>query len=255
MDTEHNRTQDRAGIQVIERAAKVLNAVERSPEGLSLGEIAKEVDLARSTVQRIVAALTDVGFLIAASPSARVRLGPAILRLAASAETDVSKTLHPMLISLSKETEETVDLAMHRGADMVFMDQVQGRGRLVAISAVGERFPVHCTANGKAVLSLMPDNEARAVIEKSLRAHPDHPVKDMKKLLAEIEEAKESRLAYDRGEHAPDIGAVGIAICDPFGRYLAISIPAPIRRFSQKQRLYGELLLEYRARITKTLNC
>ena len=45
------------GVQVIARAASVLRALENRPEGLSLGQIAKEVGLARSTVQRIVAAL------------------------------------------------------------------------------------------------------------------------------------------------------------------------------------------------------
>ena len=44
------------GVQVIARAASVLRALEGKPEGLSLAQIAREVGLARSTVQRIVAA-------------------------------------------------------------------------------------------------------------------------------------------------------------------------------------------------------
>src|SRR5205807_1695051 len=51
------------GVQVIARAASVLRALENRPEGLSLGQIAKEVGLARSTVQRIVAALQAEHFL------------------------------------------------------------------------------------------------------------------------------------------------------------------------------------------------
>ncbi len=53
-----------AGIQSIARAAAVLRALERSPSGMSLGEIAAALDLPRSTVQRIVDALKDEGFLI-----------------------------------------------------------------------------------------------------------------------------------------------------------------------------------------------
>ncbi len=45
------------GIQVIARAAKILNALGEQPGGMSLGEIAQAVKLPRSTVQRIVAAL------------------------------------------------------------------------------------------------------------------------------------------------------------------------------------------------------
>lgn len=55
------------GIQVITRAVNILRALEGRPEGLSLSAIAKEVALPRSTVQRIVGALSDEGFLISAS--------------------------------------------------------------------------------------------------------------------------------------------------------------------------------------------
>ena len=75
-----------AGIQSIARAAAVLRALERSPSGMSLGEIAAALDLPRSTIQRIVDALKDEGFLIRASPRGGVRLGPMLLRLAGLAE-------------------------------------------------------------------------------------------------------------------------------------------------------------------------
>ena len=44
-------------VQVIARAASILRALEGEDGGLSLGEIARRVSLARSTVQRIVASL------------------------------------------------------------------------------------------------------------------------------------------------------------------------------------------------------
>src|SRR5258708_923507 len=72
------------GIQVIARAASVLRALEGRPEGLSLGQIAKEVGLARSTVQRIVAALASEDFVTEAQPGHGVRIGPGLARIAAS---------------------------------------------------------------------------------------------------------------------------------------------------------------------------
>src|SRR5712664_2194545 len=83
-DKSRDRGQDKSQVQVIARAAAILRALEEQPAGLSLGQIAQRVELARSTVQRIVAALAAEKLLIAASPTGRVRLGPTILRLAAS---------------------------------------------------------------------------------------------------------------------------------------------------------------------------
>ena len=50
-------------IQVISRAVNVLQSISDEPGGMSLGDIAKKVDLPRSTVQRIVATLEVGGFI------------------------------------------------------------------------------------------------------------------------------------------------------------------------------------------------
>ena len=145
---------DKTQVQVIARAAAILRALEDEADGLSLGQIAQRVNLARSTVQRIVAALAAEKFLIAASPNGRVRLGPTILRLAASARTDFVAIARPFLVQLSNELpKETVDLAVVKKDHLVFIDQVIGSHRLRTVSAVGETFPLYCTANGKAYLA------------------------------------------------------------------------------------------------------
>ncbi len=84
------------GIQVIARAAKILNALGEHPGGMSLGEIAHAVDLPRSTVQRIVAAL-DSAELVRSSGAGGLRLGPALLKLLASVNTDVVDLVKPLL--------------------------------------------------------------------------------------------------------------------------------------------------------------
>src|SRR5271165_1026976 len=139
-DKTEAKGQPQSQVQVIARAAAILRALEDEAAGLSLGQIAQRVNLARSTVQRIVAALAAEKFLIAASPNARVRLGPTILRLAASARADFVAAARPFLVRLSAELKETVDLAVVRGDHLVFVDQVIGPHRLRAVSAVGEAF-------------------------------------------------------------------------------------------------------------------
>src|SRR6187399_3203109 len=97
-DKSQEKGQDKSQVQVIARAAAILRALEEQPAGLSLGQIAQRVALARSTVQRIVAALAAERFVIAASPNARVRIGPTILRLANSVQTDFVSIARPFLV-------------------------------------------------------------------------------------------------------------------------------------------------------------
>ncbi|MDF2115021.1 IclR family transcriptional regulator [Roseiarcaceae bacterium H3SJ34-1] len=241
------------GIQVIARAARVLRAIEDRPDGLSLGQIAKRVGLARSTVQRIVGALSAEGFVAANGHSGGVRIGPGLIRLAASAGSSTPELIAPYLRTLGEQVGETVDLAVLSGGSAMFVDQVQGKQRLVALSAVGERFPLHCTANGKAILACFAGEDTDDLIAKSLEEHKSHGLRNRRTLLREIEQVRRSHLAYDLGEHGEGINAVGTALLDAFGRPLAISIPVPAQRFAQQKPMLERTLLNFREQIKKLL--
>jgi DNA-binding IclR family transcriptional regulator len=241
------------GIQVIARAAAILRLLERRPDGLSLGQIAKSTGLARSTVQRIVAALAKENFVTTAGPNAGTRLGAGLIGVATAGGSSTAALLRPHLRALGEDVGETVDLAVLSGGSAVFVDQVPGRQRLVAVSAVGERFPLHCTANGKAVLACMAEADALELIGKSIAEHPDHPLADRRALLRDIDTARKTHLAFDFEEHREGITAVGTALLDWFGRPIAISVPTPSLRFAGRQNEIIARLLQFRERVKDVL--
>src|SRR5262249_32625977 len=171
-DRASEKSGEKSQVQVIARAAAILRALEDQALGLSLGQIAQRVELARSTVQRIVAALESENLVIAASPSGRVRLGPTIARLAASVQTDFVAIARPFLLRLSEELRETVDLAVVKKNQLVFIEQVVGPQRLRTVSAVGETFPLYCTANGKAYLAELDEVAGPPPVRPTNEAHP-----------------------------------------------------------------------------------
>jgi DNA-binding IclR family transcriptional regulator len=229
-----HRTQSQ--VQVIARAAAILRALEDEAAGLSLGQIAQRVNLARSTVQRIVAALEAEKFLIAASPSGRVRLGPTILRLAASARTDFVAIARPYLTQLSSELKETVDLSVVKNDHLVFIDQVIGSQRLRMVSAVGETFPLYCTANGKAYLATLDDAGVAELIGTSYEQRTPRTLTRLEDLLRDLKTVRKTGVAIDREEHALGVCAAGVVTRDPVGNAVAISVPVPAQRFYKHQR-------------------
>jgi DNA-binding IclR family transcriptional regulator len=237
------------GVQVIARAASVLRALEGRPDGLSLGQIAKEVGLARSTVQRIVAALANEDFVAEAQPGRGVRIGPGLARIAQSLSSNLTEILHQHLVALRDEVGETVDLSILSGGSAVFVDQIPGQRRLVALSGIGERFPLHCTANGKAILACFAKEDATNLIRKSVVEHRDHPLKDEAKLLRELDVVRRKHLAFDLGEHGEGISAVGVAMLDAFGRPVAVSIPAPTHRFDAQREQLSATLAAFRVKM------
>ncbi|HEY8578311.1 MAG TPA: IclR family transcriptional regulator [Beijerinckiaceae bacterium] len=237
------------GVQVIARAASVLRALENCPEGLSLGQIAARVGLARSTVQRIVGALVAEDLLVSAGPLGGVRIGPGLARLAQSVQSNVAEVIRPQLRALNEEVGETVDLAVLSGGSVTFIDQIQGSRRLIALSSIGERFPLHCTANGKAILSCFSDEDAAALVARSAAEHPEHKPPALKALMREIARIRQTHVAYDIEEHGEGISAAGVALLDVFGRPFAVSIPAPAQRFAEHKDAITERLLAFRERL------
>ena len=234
---------ERQSIQVIARAATLLRALEQQPDGMTLGALSKEVDLPRSTVQRIVDALAAEGLVLAASAASGVRLGPALISLAAATRFQIADAARTTLRALARECGETVDLSIADQEKVVFIDQVAGTHRLSAISAIGFSFPLHSSANGKAVLSLMEDADIER-LRKRMRLEPltPHTIASWDKLMRELASIRRSGLAFDREENSVGISAVAMAIRSPSGELAAISIPAPTQRFKSTEGALVETL-------------
>jgi DNA-binding IclR family transcriptional regulator len=223
------------GIQVITRAAEILRSLEGHPNGLSLSQIAERAELPRSTVHRIVTALVIEGLLVSASPNGRVRIGPELLRLAAAGRRDVQVELRPLMQRLFEDLNETIDLARLDGDHLRFIDQIPAPHRLRAVSSVGATFPLHCTANGKAVLALLPDEEIKRRISPRMASYTPATITRRSELLAEIAEVRESGVAFDREEHTIGICAVSLAITDANQTPVAIAVPMPRQRFDGRE--------------------
>ncbi|MEP0235264.1 IclR family transcriptional regulator [Roseibium sp.] len=240
------KTQNSQGIQVISRAAEILRILKLDNSGLSLGQIAERVQLPRSTVQRIVNALISERLVMASSAEGGLRLGSEIQSLAAAGRINMAELVGPTLTELSRETKETVDLAVFRDDHMVFVDQVVGSHRLRTVSAVGEVFPMTDTANGKAALALMEDDVLVSIAARELKTGPnsnDEPSKPLSEFLKEIEDIRQTGIGWDLCEHTEGISAVGFAFKDPMGQIYAVSVPVPSHRFGKLKDRLAELLL------------
>ena len=230
-----NKPATRMGVQVIARAANILRSLEDEPEGLSLGDIAARVDLPRSTVQRIVTALADEQLLISASPKSRVKLGPALIRLANATNNEIDRMARPYMEALSREISETIDLSVLQGKTAVFVDQVPGSHRLRTVSAIGERFPLHCTAHGKALMATLPDDKLARRLSMELAKFTPSTKTNPIELKCEIESIRSGECASDVEEYTEGICALSMTFLDPLGRAFAISVPIPTPRFNRKR--------------------
>ena len=214
---EENRPTESArsdGIQVLRRAAAALDEIAASPGQLRLVDLGGRLGLPKSTVRRLLVGLVEIGFATI-DEEGRIGLGERLLGLGGADDASLATQFRPTLERLARATGETVDLSVLRGRQMLFIDQVQSAHRLRAVSAVGIRFPLEDTANGKAALQLLTDPTATL-----------------------------SGIAFDRDEHTVGISAAGIAARTVGGHIVAISVPAPSDRFDENETTIVDALRE-----------
>lgn len=230
-------TAERNGVQVVHRAAAILRALRDEPNGLTLSQITDRVGLARSTVYRLVAALEQERFVVAASSSRGFRLGPGLTSLMMAATRDLTALIHPYLVELSGELSETVDLAVREGDHVLLIDRVVAASRTLLVqSKVGALLPCHTTAPGKALLAALSNDEVEQLLPARLERLTPRTITSRAKLLRELDGVRKSGLAYAIEEHTAGIDAVAVAVGGAGQPVAAISVPMPAQRFKPSER-------------------
>ena len=250
MATPSGETDGRSGIQVLTRAVDILRQLHGHPGGLSQSEIGERLGLARSTVSRLLMALESEGLVMSLGPRGRYRLGPELLRLAASARRTAWLELHPLLVEFSYEIGETVDLSVLEGDRAIFVDQVVADNRLRAVSAVGDSFPLHASANGKAMLAAMPAPDVSRVLGGRLEALTENTLVTATDIRSELECIRAADgVAFDREEQSLGVSAIGAVIGTIDHDLLALSIPVPTQRFTGREAALQAAVLDFVSRV------
>ena len=238
--------------QSIARAVAVLRAIGERP-GCSLGEIAKDTGLPRSTVQRLVSSLANEGLVTKVFGQQGVYLGMELARLAAKVNLDARTLLKPLMQQLHEKIEDNIDLTALEHGRVIVIEQIASNEEIRVISYVGKEHPINCTANGKAHLAMLEPAEAKRLIAERAQALTPRSIVDPDALMAQIDASRAADLYVDREEYGQDACAVATTLPPIGGRQLAISIAMPAARFARKEDEIKAALLEFREMVTRVL--
>lgn len=153
----------------VAKAFRVLDAFDPGRPSLSLTQLAAATGFDKSATQRFAHSLVKLGFLSKDPETKRFELAPRNLDLGYR-YLRTNKTLDramPYLLQLSRETEETVNLTMLDGTDIVYLARFMSRHVLSIDVMVGTRLPAYCTAPGIAMLSCLPREQALDILQRS----------------------------------------------------------------------------------------
>jgi DNA-binding IclR family transcriptional regulator len=225
------------GVQSVQRAAALLDAIVGAAEPRTAPELAELCGLNRSTAWRILATLEEEGLVDRDPATNRYSIGPAVARLAAGASDSLPRLARPHLEGLSRTTGETVSLAVPRRLQLVYVDQVQAP-HVMAADWLGRPVPLHATSTGKALLAFLPPDELQTAVAHSMPRFTDRTITDPAELRAELDRTRRRGYAVSRGELEMALWGASAPVRDRRERPIAIvSVWGAEARLKAKGRL------------------
>jgi DNA-binding IclR family transcriptional regulator len=241
--------------EAVDRVAVTLDLLADTPQGLTVTEIAGALGVHKATASRLLATLGDRG-LVERTSQRRYRVGMGMVRYAASAlaELGAVSRARPELEALSRTSRETVSLGVLDGSDVLYVDQVTGRERVVFADWAGRRSPAHCSSSGKVLLAHADPARLDAFLRRPLLARTERTITDRDELRTRL--AHVARRGYERsvGELETGLNSAAAPVWSRGRVVAAVSVGGPSFRLPARElpRL-GRLAQQTAASITRRL--
>ncbi len=243
----------KTAIQVIDRAAALLDALARAGGIANLKVLSADTGLHPSTASRILTSLMAHGY-VEREGSGRYKLGVRLLQLAAKVGTqlDVRRLAPPVMEWLRDQVGETVNLSLRDRDEVVYVERVTSSQMMRVEQVVGSRAPLHVTAVGKLFLGVGGDSEVRSyALRTGLPPYTRHSIREAETLVREARQAVAQGYAFDDEEAELGVGCIGVLVRDAEGRAVAgLSVSAPRER---RRDAWVALVKEAGARLSERL--
>ncbi|MCU1643216.1 MAG: IclR family transcriptional regulator [Nocardia sp.] len=219
----------------------------RQPIGV--GELARALDMPKSTVQRALLTLDEAGWIRPGSGEVtRWVLTTKALAVGSRAGGDLGLrgAALPIMENLRRHTEETIHLTVPEDGRMVLIERLETDKPVRTSMALGHSLPLHASANGKAVLANSSSEVIRQLLVGELPRYTDTTITEPDELRAELAAIRAHGFAVNRGEWRNDVGAVAAVVMGGHEKPIAsISVNIPIGRLTpESEILFGEAVRE-----------
>jgi IclR family KDG regulon transcriptional repressor len=236
-ESEEGRTR----LSSVTNAVALMKAFSDEESELGVSALARRLRLAKSTAHRLASTLLEAGMLEQDEKTGRYRLGVGVFELGSLVrrKIDLSFEAKPWLMALREQTNEAVNLSILDHGSVVCVNFLESKKLNRICSGVGLRKPVHCTAEGKALIAFQSAAVIERVIDAELERRTLRTVVSPAALKEEF--AAISARGYATEEEEYEMGVRGIAapVRDDSGvPVAAVGVTGPTRRLT-KARLPG----------------
>jgi DNA-binding IclR family transcriptional regulator len=222
--------------QSLEKGLAVLRAFNAQRPSMTLQEVADATEITKSSAQRMVYTLEQLGYVRKHQQTRRYQLTPRVMQigfnyLAANAFIDLAT---PFLSELALLTGETCNLTEPDGTEMAYVARFVSAKFVPIHMPIGSRIPMYCTASGRAFLSALPEDDARSLLLQSeLVVHTEHTKTDVEEIMELLRTARRQGYAINREElYLGDMNVAAAVVSAQGVPMGAVHVVAPTSRWS-----------------------
>jgi IclR family transcriptional regulator, KDG regulon repressor len=230
-----------SGVQATLRVLEVL----ASDGPLPLAEIARDLDLPKSTLHRVCAILVDRAWIVR-EEDGRFGLGIRALSLGArSTQLPIVVAFRTVAAELLTRHDETVCLATLDGDDSVFIAVEETSHAVRLVTHVGSRTPAFAAASGRVILASRPDHglvgdyEGRPLVTPTGRR-----LNGIAELRTILQRVRRDGYAENVEETAVGLYAAAVPVFNEAGTTLAaltMCIPTSRMSATRREAILGDL--------------
>lgn len=199
-------------VNSLAKGVSVLEAFSSHPGPMSLQEIAELVGLDKSTVQRMVYTLLQLGYLRKGVDGRGFCLGPKVLDRSFDflRSWPLIERATPIINELQQASHERVDLSLFDDLTICYAIRRQSKRQTFFATLIGRRIPTYCSSGGRAIMSRLSDGEIDSILGRSdLVALIPTTITDPGQIRREVARARKDGYALVHNESV--IGEVAVA--------------------------------------------
>lgn len=230
--------------QAIGRALRLLACFSEARPSHTLSELSRQLELAPSTVSRLLSVLEEYGYVRRGNGAYTLGLAPIALASVAISQSDLRRQSLPFLEMLADTSHYNANVAVLYEGDVLYLARVPAAKELRVYAITGTRNAPHSTAVGKILLAALPEEAVRALYtNRPLEALTTRTITTMDALLAELARVRAQSYAVDDEEFATGRRCIAAPVRDESGQTIAAislsSVPAslPASEFAHAVRL------------------
>lgn len=214
----------------------ILDMFTEARSEISIGEMADQLDVHKSSASRLAATLAHVNYLELTDSQGVYRLGSRIARLGrmTHGSADLVETVTPHLRRLVDQTGETGHLAVLDGVNALTLSVIEGWHTIRMHSWVGKSLPAYLSSMGKALLAGLTDAEVSELFDAhEFLPSTEHTLGSIVDICRDNERIRQRGYGYDDEELEIGMRCVSAPIIDGTDRIVAsISVSGPVQRIT-----------------------